>query len=339
MFESLHSDLVIRVDGWLPQGVLLKLEGLNVTGSIKLVPAMAMIADAERAGRLRPGGTIVESSSGNLGCALAALAAAKGFRFVCVIDPNALPRSVQMMRALGAEIILVTERDSSGGFLGSRIERVKQEVASRPNAIWLNQYANPANAEAHRHQTAPGLAAAIGYPDYLFLGVGTGGTLMGCLHHFAEVSPTTRIIAVDAVGSVTFGTPAGPRYIPGLGTSRRPELIQKDLVSDVVHVPEAETIAACRWLARTHGVLLGGSTGTVLAGMRRYAERLPSACRVAAISPDMGERYLDTIYDDDWVIKTYGADALEAIECSPPHLPRTQPLGVIHHGKRSHEQL
>ncbi len=143
---------------------------------------------------------------------------------------------------------------------------------------------------------------AFGQVDYLFIGVGTGGTLMGCVDYFRRRSPTTRIVAVDAVGSVNFGPGTGTkRYIPGLGTSRRPEIIDMSAPDEILMIPEWETVRECRWLARSTGLLAGGSTGTVLAAVRRVAASIPPDATVVAIAPDLGERYLHSVYDDDWV--------------------------------------
>lgn len=287
-----------------------KIEGLNPAGSIKLKTAASMVADAERRGLLRPGSGLIESSSGSLGIALAMISAAKGFRFQCVTDPNTPRRSVEVMRALGSEVVEVTRRDASGGYLGSRIAYLRERLAADPDLVWLNQYANPANRSAHAGSTAAAITAEFRKVDYLFVGTGTSGTLMGCIEHFRAVSPATRIIAVDAVGSVTFGPP-GPRRIPGIGVSRRPELFRPELVQDVELVAEADTVRTCRWLARRHGFYAGGSTGSVVWAAMRRAPELPAGSCVVAISPDLGERYTNTVYDDEWVAAAYGADCLK----------------------------
>lgn len=286
----------------------LKVEGLNPAGSVKLKTAVALIEDAERSGALGPGGRVVESSSGNLGIALSMVCAVKGYPFTCITDPNASLRSVATMRALGAEVVVVGERDANGGYLGSRIARLKAMLAVDPKLTWTNQYANSANPRVHFERTAAAILRNVPQVDVLFVGAGTTGTLVGSAAHFRQFSPHTRIVAVDTAGSVTFGHPAGPRHIPGLGTSRRPELCTTENVDEVVLVDEADAIRTCRLLAREHGILVGGSTGSVLAAVR--AAQLAPDSRVVAIGPDLGDRYLDTVYDDDWVTARFGTAAL-----------------------------
>lgn len=306
IFERVHDivldDIFLNMDGLLAgTDVFLKIEGLNPAGSIKVKAALGLVADAERRGVLRPGGRIIESSSGSLGIALSMVAASKGYAFTCVTDPNVPPQSLGLMRALGARIVMVDQRDRNGGFLGTRIELIRDRVAADPELVWLNQYANPANPQTHAATTAASILREIGQVDHLFVGAGTTGTLMGCVDHFRAFSPHTRIIAVDAEGSVTFGSPPGRRHIPGLGTSRRPELCRPDAVDDVVLIPEAETIRTCRRLARERGLAVGGSTGTVLAAVLRSAPVIAAGARVVAISPDLGDRYVETVYSDEWV--------------------------------------
>jgi N-(2-amino-2-carboxyethyl)-L-glutamate synthase len=313
IYEMILDDVFLHLGDAIPDlDVYLKMEGVNPSGSIKLKTAVGMVADAENRGVLRPGGTIVESSSGSLGIALSMVCAAKGYRFLCVTDPNASPLSVDVMRALGADIVEIDRRDASGGFLGSRIAYIEQRVARDPELVWLNQYANPANQRVHDRFTAAAITAEIPDVDYLFVGAGTSGTLMGCVSHFRRVSPATKIIAVDAAGSVSFGYPPAPRFIPGIGTSRRPEILRPEAVDDTILISEPDTVRTCRWLARRHGLFLGGSSGSVVCAILQYAPRLPAGSRVVAVSPDFGDRYARTIYDDAWVAQRFGPDCLAA---------------------------
>ena len=297
--------------------VYLKIEGLNPAGSIKLKAALSMVEDAERKGILRPGGSLVESSSGSLGIALALVSAAKGYKFLCVTDPNTSRQSLDIMRALGAQVVQVDWLDANGGYLGSRISYIEDCLAADPGLVWLNQYANPMNWLVHERCTAAAIAANIPGADFLFVGTGTAGTLMGCARHFRELCPATKIIAVDAAGSVSFGAPAGPRFIPGIGASRRPQFFCPDLVDEMVLVPEADTVRTCRWLARRHGLFAGGSTGSVVFAILQYAPKLPAGSRVVGISPDFGDRYARTIYDDDWAAERFGRDCLAESPLDP----------------------
>ncbi|MGW0855019.1 2,3-diaminopropionate biosynthesis protein SbnA [Streptomyces sp. NPDC002690] len=310
--DIVTDEVFLEVDDVVPDSRLfLKLEGMNPAGSVKLKSALGMVDDAERKGVLWPGGRIVESSSGSLGIALSVIAASRGYDFTCVTDPNVSPQSLALIRALGADVVQVTRRDHNGGYLGTRIARIHEMTEADPGLVWLNQYANPANAQAHARRTATSILKNIGHVDVLLVGAGTTGTLMGCTRHFRTYSPWTKIVAVDTVGSVTFGGPPGPRHIPGLGTSRRPELCRPDQVDEVVLVDESDAVRMCRRLARERGLPLGGSTGSVLAALESITDRIPAGSRVVALSPDMGDRYVRTIYDDEWVADTFGTDVLD----------------------------
>jgi cysteine synthase A len=302
--EQINSDLFIVVEDVIRNPVHVKCEGLNVAGSIKLKPAVRMIEDLKRSGSLTSDSILVESSSGNLGVAVSMIAATNGYRFICVTDPNTTLSSLNIMRAMGTEVIVVTDKDANQGYLGTRIALIKSMCARDPRMIWINQYANEGNWRAHYDTTAPEILRRFPEVDWLFVGAGTTGTLMGCARYFRQASPATRIVAVDAEGSVTFGAAAAPRLIPGLGTSSRPPILDARLISDVVQVSETETIAMCRALAR-RGLLLGGSTGTVMAGIVHFADRIAEADTVVTISPDLGANYLDTIFDDDWVARHF----------------------------------
>lgn len=310
-YEIVLDDVFLHLDGATANhDVYLKLEGLNPAGSIKLKAAVSMVEDSERRGVLGPGATVIESSSGSLGIALAMVLAEKGYRFVCVTDPNISPLSLDIMAALGAEVVEVDWRDASGGYLGSRISYIQQRIAEDPTLVWLNQYANPANWRVHDQRTARAITAELPQVDFLFVGIGTSGTLTGCINHFREVSPDTTIIAVDTVGSVSFGHLPGPRYIPGVGASRRPEMLRPELVDEMMLVPEPDAVRTCRWLARRYGLFAGGSTGTVVSALLRRARELPEGSCLVGISPDFGDRYARTIYDDAWVTDVFGADCL-----------------------------
>lgn len=312
---DLHPNCFVRLGDFLgPQRpVYLKLEGLNPAGSIKWHPARQMIATLEARGVMQPGqSTLIESSSGNLGVALALLCHAKGYHFVCVSDPNANPAHLAHIRQYGGEVIVVTERDHNGGYLHTRLACIQQMLRDNPSAVWTNQYANAANPQAHERITAPDILSTFPQLDYLFLGAGTTGTLVGCARYLRQHAPQAAIVAVDSVGSVTFGTPPGPRYIPGLGSSRPPEIsaevasLRPQPIRDLVMIPEADTIRMCYEVLARYSLWVGGSTGTVLCGLRAYQERLPAQATVVAVSPDLGERYADTVYNPAWVEDKFG---------------------------------
>jgi 2,3-diaminopropionate biosynthesis protein SbnA len=309
--EFKGPDLYVDLRPVFGRSLHLKCEGFNFAGSIKLKAAAEMVEAAERDGTLRPDSILVESSSGNLGVALSMLAASKGYRFLCVTDSRCNPSTRRLMESLGAEVHLITEAaDASGGLLGARIEHVRKLCSSDERYVWLDQYGNSSNWRAHYHTTAPAIARRFPDLDVLFVGTGTAGTLMGCARYLRERRRPVRIVAVDSVGSVTFGGSPGRRLIPGVGAGVRPRQLDESYVDDVVRVDEANTIRTCRRLAR-RGFLFGGSTGTVVSGALDWMRRNDTGGLTAvAISPDLGERYLDTIYADDWVETHYGEDAL-----------------------------
>jgi len=277
--------------------VFLKLEGFNVTGSIKIKTALGLLGDLEKRGIAKPGKTaIVESSSGNLGLALSFLCAVKGYKFICVTDPNANYATVREMELHGAEVIVVRDRDTAGGFLGTRLKVIDNILCSDPNAVWLNQYANIANKNVHAEQTGNEIAAEFDKVDWLFVGTGTTGTLCGVSERLRQEFPSIKIVAVEPVGSVTFGGEPGRRSIPGIGTSVRPKLAELLNPDVVVEISEDETIESCFAFVRDYHLLVGGSTGTVLAAIQRLAPEFSLGDTIVGISPDLGERYLDSVY-------------------------------------------
>jgi cysteine synthase A len=301
--DLIFPDLFYRLRSFAgAHDVFLKLEGFNVTGSIKIKTAIGLIDDLERRGVARPGETvIVESSSGNLGLALSLVCAIKGYKFICVTDPNANRSTKKGMQLYGARVIVVKERDAAGGFLGSRLRRIERILQSEPHAIWLNQYANIANKNVHAEQTANEIAREFAKVDWVFVGAGTTGTLAGICERLREVFPAVKIVAVDPAGSVTFGGAPAKRNIPGIGTSVRPKLAELTNPDRVIAVTEEKTIEACLSFVRDYHLLVGGSTGTVLAAVQRMAPEFAPGDTIVAISPDLGEKYLDTIYDSAWV--------------------------------------
>ncbi|MER7751513.1 2,3-diaminopropionate biosynthesis protein SbnA [Kitasatospora sp. NPDC097643] len=317
--EFNEDELFVDLRTMFGYPLYLKCEGFNFAGSVKLKAALSMVDAAERSGRLRRDSILVESSSGNLGMALSMIASVRGYRFICVVDPRTNLSTRQLIETLGGQVHMVTEPTPGGGFLGARLDYVRELCASDPRHVWLNQHANPDNWRAHYRTTAPSIHRQFPDLEVLFVGAGTTGTLMGCARYFKEHRPSTLVVAVDSVGSVTFGGESAPRMIPGLGAGVRPALLDESYVDDVVHVAEIDTVRTCHRLARG-GFLFGGSTGTVVSGAASWlARHRPGEDVVAAaVSPDLGDRYLDTIYQSAWVRDIYGADALDALDQPAP---------------------
>ncbi|MBQ0984617.1 2,3-diaminopropionate biosynthesis protein SbnA [Streptomyces sp. F63] len=305
------EDLYVDLRPSVGRRLFLKCEGFNFAGSIKLKAATEMVEAKERAGLLHPGATLIESSSGNMGVALSIVAASRGYRFICVTDVRCTPTARRLMEALGSEVRVVTEPDQENGFLAARLSYVRQLCAANRDYLWLNQYANEGNWMGHYRTTGAEIAKAFPLLDVLFVGAGTTGTLMGCANYFRENQPSVTIVAVDSVGSVTFGEPPDRRLIPGLGTSVRPGILDMSYVDDVVHVSETDTVRMCRRLV-SRGFLFGGSTGTVVSGALAWmtANGVGHDATAVAISPDLGTNYLETIYNDEWLSRSYGSQPL-----------------------------
>jgi 2,3-diaminopropionate biosynthesis protein SbnA len=308
------EELYVDLEPTFGRSLFLKCEGFNFAGSIKLKAAIEMVEAAERDGVLTPRSVLVESSSGNLGIALSMIAANKGYGFLCVTDSRCNLSTRRLMQAFGSQVHVITEPDGIGGFLGARINYVRALCASDDRYVWLNQYSNPQNWKAHYRKTAPAIAREFPHLDVLFVGAGTCGTLMGCARYFRMWHRPVRIVAVDSVGSVTFGGAPGRRMIPGLGMNVRPPMLDDSYVDDVVLVEEPDTIRACHRLVGT-GFLFGGSTGTVVSGAMDWLTLHGSQDLTAvAIAPDFGERYLDTVYQPNWVLDLFGEDVLSSDE-------------------------
>lgn len=311
--DLIFRDLFYRLPAFAGNhDVFLKLEGFNVSGSIKIKTAIKLVEDLEQRGLARPNETVlVESSSGNLGLALSLVCAVKGYEFICVTDPNANRSAIRGIELYGGKVIVVEDRDPANGYLGSRLRKIDEILKSNANAVWLNQYANTANKDAHAEQTANEIAREFERVDWVFVGTGTTGTLAGVSERLHQEFPHIKIVAVEPVGSVTFGGAPAKRNIPGIGTSVRPKLADLAKPDRIVEVSEAKTVEACLSFVRDHHLLVGGSTGTVLAAVRRLAAEFRPGDTIVAISPDLGEKYLDTVYDPIWVDQVIKPEEVE----------------------------
>jgi 2,3-diaminopropionate biosynthesis protein SbnA len=300
------------VIGGVARGVHLKLEGHNPGGSIKDRTALSLIESLGRRGALRPGAIVIDSTSGNLGVALAMIARARGYEFVAVVDPKTTDENLAKMRAMGAQIDLVGQRDENGGYLLSRLARVRELCASSDAFVWTDQYSNPANPAAHLRSTGPEIYRDMdGRLDALFVAVSTGGTLAGVGRYFKAVSPRTRVVGVDARGSVVFGGQAAPRLLTGIGSSRCSSFLTPDLFDEHRLVGDEAAFAFCRALDAATGIKVGGSSGAVLAGCAEYLAEHEEARRVACICADRGENYASSIFDDAW-LSAHGLSASAA---------------------------
>lgn len=298
--------------------VLAKLEMLNPCGSMKDRPARYIVDQGLRDGTLAPGMRMVESTSGNLGVALAVAARTRGLSFTAVVDPNTSPANLRLLDLFGADVDMVTDQDEAGGYLHTRVRRAQAHAASSPDVVWVNQYANEYNWRAYYETLGAEILQQVDGPiDYLVAPVSTTGSLLGTARRLREAHPGLTVVAVDAVGSVIFGSPPAQRRIPGFGASRVPEIFNRGDVDEVIHVADPGSTAGCRRLVETEGLLAGGSSGAVVTALEELLGRHPGPARVMTWLPDRGERYLDTIYDDAWAAELKGEADLADLADTP----------------------
>ncbi len=285
----------------IPQRIYAKLEMFNPGGSIKDRTAYNILLGAIESGQIGKDTCIVESTSGNMGIALARLCHYYGLQLILVTDPHLNRSAEKLLRVFNAQIVKVDQHDGHGGYLKMRLEKVKELLDRMPNAFWPDQYHNVASPEAHLKTYREILEQMQAAPDYLFIPTSTCGTLRGFAEAIVANKTATKIVAVDAVGSVIFGDQPGPRLIPGMGANRPSFFLKRDQVQDVVHVSDYESVKGCRDLLFRESILAGGSSGAVIRAIEKSLPQLPGNTSLVAILPDSGERYLETIYADEWV--------------------------------------
>lgn len=282
--------------------VFAKLELLNPGGSAKDRSAARIIMKALEDGLIGPGSVIIESSSGNMAISLAAICSYLGMKFISVIDPKTTQQNIRIMRAYGADIELVNEVDpATGEFLPARLNRVQQLVERIPNSFWPNQYANENNYMSHYEGTMHEVIEELGHVDYIVGGVSTCGTMLGCAKYVSDRKLPTKVIAVDAAGSVIFGGVNGTRRFPGLGTGIIPPFGQTKFMDMAVKVADRDMVKGCRLLVAQESILAGPSSGAVIHALKSMEKQLPDDAVCVVILHDRGERYMDTVYSDEWV--------------------------------------
>ncbi|HVU68235.1 MAG TPA: pyridoxal-phosphate dependent enzyme [Ktedonobacteraceae bacterium] len=314
--------LTVQIDGEL-RTIYLKLESANPTGSVKDRTAAALIQDLEQRQLITAQSTIIESTSGNLGVALALICRSRGYPFIAVVDPRTTPENMHKMRALGARVDLVTQADRNGGYLLSRLEYIQTLLRRFPHYVWSDQYANQANPRIHALTTGPEIYRQMqGKVELLCAAVSTGGTLAGIGAFFRRVSPATRIVGVDACGSVVFGTPSAPRKLTGIGSSRPSDFLTGELYDEAMQASDEEAFAFCHELWRATGLKLGGSSGAVLAACVRYLHAHREVRSAVCVCPDHGDNYASTLFSEQWLQQ-------QAIQLLPSHLGALQTLFPI----------
>lgn len=285
--------------------VSLKLESFNRHGSIKDRTAAALLESLRASSALSPETEVVESTSGNLGIALAARCAELGLRFRAVVDPRTPSRTIARIRELGACVDMVDAQDETGGYLLTRLARIRALLAEDGvHRVWPNQYGSEANPRAHETGTGPELLYQAGPElDAVFVAVSTGGTLAGIARCLRRERPDVEIVAVDSAGSVALGGRPGPRLLTGIGSSQRSAFLEPWMYDTKYAISDDRAVAVCRALRYTGGPWVGGSSGAAIAACLEHLERNPRISHPAVICPDHGRGYADTLYDDQWLAK------------------------------------
>ncbi|MYT15401.1 cystathionine beta-synthase [Streptomyces sp. SceaMP-e96] len=283
--------------------LLLKLEMFNPTGTAKIRMARQMILDAEARGALRPGGRIIESTSGNTGLGLAVIAAERGYTFTAVVDHHACADKLRAMKALGTELVHVRNNGTEELATAAREELAEDLARSQDNTVFTEQHNNPSNGVGY-FPVAHELNEALDGRLHVLIGaVGTGGALCGTARELRTLLPSFRTIGVEPKGSIAFGGPAHDYYQSGTGTPEGAEtgaLVDFDLIDEGVKVGDVEAFATCRAVART-GLLIGGSAGGVVHVALSRLPSLPPGTTMVALINDGGEKYLDTVFNDEWM--------------------------------------
>jgi 2,3-diaminopropionate biosynthesis protein SbnA len=310
--------------------ILVKVEGTNPGGSIKDRPAALIVLEAERRGELLPNGTIIESTSGNFGKALALIGAARRYQVILVVDPKAPESMIRFCEAFGARIEMVDTPDEDGGFQRVRIRRVRELLDEIPGSYWPNQYDNPDNPKAHAQFTAQEILRDLDDLDALVASVSTGGHISGLSKALKEELPNLQVIAVDAVGSSIFGFPFHHYMTRGWGLAWVPDNLSLDAIDRLHRVGDAEAIATARIVARWEGLLIGESAGAATFAALHHAH-LHRESRILVIAADTGANYVDESFVDTW-LSSHGMTA--ALPSDPAALlewvrsPQLPPIGV-----------
>ncbi|HEX3664055.1 MAG TPA: pyridoxal-phosphate dependent enzyme [Rhizomicrobium sp.] len=297
-----------------PCQLLVKLESQNPGGSIKDRIGKSMIEAAEKDGRLKPGGTIIEATAGNTGLGLAQVGTLKGYKLILIVPDKMAREKVQHLRAMGVDV-RITRSDVGKGH-PEYYQDMAQRIADETGAFYTNQFANPANPQAHETTTGPEIWEQMErHVDAVVVGVGSGGTLSGLGRFFKRVSPQTEMVLADPAGSILAPlvktgkmTEAGSWTVEGIGEDFVPPNCDLSLVKEAYSISDRDSVETARALLEKEGILGGSSSGTLLAGALRYCRQQTTPKRVVTLVPDSGNKYLSKVYNDYWVIEQGLAD-------------------------------
>ncbi len=290
-----------KVTAGLKATVMAKLESINPGGSVKDRIGLAMIEEAERAGLLKPGSTIVEATAGNTGVGLALSAVIRGYRCIFVLPDKMSRDKIDLLKAYGAEVVITrtdVPPDSPESYNGVA-DRLSREI---PGAFRPNQFENPVNPVTHYQSTGPEIwADTDGRVDVFVAGIGTGGTISGAGRYLKEKKPSLTVVGADPAGSILSGDLPGPYKVEGIGEDFFPETYDRQVVDEMVRITDQESFTMARRLTREEGLLVGGSAGTAVAAALKFAERLGEEKLVVVILPDTGRNYISSFYSDRWM--------------------------------------
>ena len=303
VLEMVGNTPIVRLNRIAKGGasVLAKLESYNPTNSVKDRVALAMIADAERRGLLKPGGTIIEATSGNTGIGLAMVAGVRGYRTKLVVLKPISGERIAMLNAYGAEIVLA-ERKGPADQEGSHLSIATELARKTPNSFLTNQYYNSVNPETHYRTTGPEIWKQTGGKiDVFVAGIGTGGTVSGISRYLKEKNRKIRVVGVEPEGSVFSGGKAHSYEIEGIGQNFFPGTLDMSSMDEIVRVRDIDAFETARRLAREEGILAGGSSGSAVYAAMGIARKLGRGKTVLALLPDTGRNYLSKMFSDEWM--------------------------------------
>lgn len=308
VFDKIGNTPIFKIDD-SENDIYLKFEGTNSFGSSKDRAAIYVLNKLYKERKINKDTTLIESSSGNMGIALAATCKKLGNRFICIIDPHISPINEYLIKNMEAETIKVTEADSNNSYLKTRLKTVNKLLSEIPNSYWFNQYGNPLVCEAYE-EIGKEMVRDLKDVEYVFVAVSSAGTIGGVSKAVKKYNPNIKVIAVDVFGSKVFDKETTKkRFLSGIGSSIQAENLSRAQIDEIVLVSEKEAIISCQELLNKHLIFAGGSSGCVYTAIKHYIEKnnLKNA-KVIGLLNDRGDRYFKTVYSEEWVKENFGSE-------------------------------